>query len=206
VNLTLVPRTQSDLQQQDEPDQQQDEPDEQQDEPDEPDQQQDEPDEPDQQQDEPDEPDQQQDEPDQQQDEPDQQQDEPDEPDQQQDEPDEPDQQQEDQPLQQQDELDLTSSSTSSSPVVLKSLVVDLDEYHRFLDKKEHLDQQEKKLKDQETYVQKSENSLEIIQTGSGTEEDSTENLIIRRSQCDEIYDNLIKEFFNILIIRKISR
>ena len=88
-------------------------------------------------------------------------------------------------------------------------------QYDRLLDKV----RQEKKLKDQlETCavkkeniiknenVVKNENSLENIQTGSGTEEDSTENLIIRRSQCDEIYDNLIKEFFNILIIRKISR
>jgi len=34
---------------------------------------------------------------------------------------------------------DLTSSSTSSSPVVLK-ILIDLDEYHRLLDKKDHLD------------------------------------------------------------------
>ncbi len=40
---------------------------------------------------------------------------------------------------------DLASSSTSSSPAVLK-IVIDLDEYHRLLDIKEHLDRQEKKL------------------------------------------------------------
>ena len=68
---------------------------------------------------------------------------------------------------------DLASSSTSSSPAVLK-IVIDLDEYHRLLDKKEHLDRQEKKLKEQlEASVIKNENSLENIQTGSGTEEDS---------------------------------
>jgi hypothetical protein len=68
---------------------------------------------------------------------------------------------------------DLASSSTSSSPAVLK-IVIDLDEYHRLLDKKDHLDRQEKKLKEQlEASVIKNENSLENIQTGSGTEEDS---------------------------------
>ena len=68
---------------------------------------------------------------------------------------------------------DLTSSSTSSSPAVLK-IVIDLDEYHRLLDKKDHLDRQEKKLKEQlEASAIKNENSLENIQTGSGTEEDS---------------------------------
>jgi DNA anti-recombination protein RmuC len=68
---------------------------------------------------------------------------------------------------------DLASSSTSSSPAVLK-ILIDLDEYHRLLDKKEHLDRQEKKLKEQlEASVIKNENSLENIQTGSGTEEDS---------------------------------
>ena len=80
---------------------------------------------------------------------------------------------------------DLTSSSTSSSPVVVK-ILIDFDEYQRLLEKKEHLDRQEKKLKDQlETCavkkeniiknenVVKNENSLENIQTGSGTEEDS---------------------------------
>ena len=68
---------------------------------------------------------------------------------------------------------DLASSSTSSSPAVLK-IVIDLDEYHRLLDIKEHLDRQEKKLKEQlEASVIKNENSLENIQTGSGTEEDS---------------------------------
>jgi len=72
---------------------------------------------------------------------------------------------------------DLASSSTSSSPAVLK-IVIDLDEYHRLLDKKEHLDRQEKKLKEQlEASVIKNENSLENIQTGSGTEEDSKKPL-----------------------------
>jgi hypothetical protein len=72
---------------------------------------------------------------------------------------------------------DLTSSSTSSSPAVLK-IVIDLDEYHRLLDKKEHLDRQEKKLKEQlEASAIKNENSLENIQTGSGTEEDSKKPL-----------------------------
>jgi DNA anti-recombination protein RmuC len=68
---------------------------------------------------------------------------------------------------------DLASSSTSSSPAALK-ILIDLDEYHRLLDIKEHLDRQEKKLKEQlEASVIKNENSLENIQTGSGTEEDS---------------------------------
>lgn len=72
---------------------------------------------------------------------------------------------------------DLASSSTSSSPAVLK-IVIDLDEYHRLLDKKEHLDRQEKKLKEQlEASAIKNENSLENIQTGSGTEEDSKKPL-----------------------------
>jgi uncharacterized protein YydD (DUF2326 family) len=72
---------------------------------------------------------------------------------------------------------DLASSSTSSSPAVLK-IVIDLDEYHRLLDKKDHLDRQEKKLKEQlEASVIKKENSLENIQTGSGTEEDSKKPL-----------------------------
>jgi len=72
---------------------------------------------------------------------------------------------------------DLASSSTSSSPAVLK-IVIDLDEYHRLLDKKDHLDRQEKKLKEQlEASVIKNENSLENIQTGSGTEEDSKKPL-----------------------------
>ncbi len=41
---------------------------------------------------------------------------------------------------------DLASSSTSSSPAALK-ILIDLDEYHRLLDIKEHLDRQEKKEK-----------------------------------------------------------
>lgn len=72
---------------------------------------------------------------------------------------------------------DLASSSTSSSPAALK-ILIDLDEYHRLLDIKEHLDRQEKKLKEQlEASVIKNENSLENIQTGSGTEEDSKKPL-----------------------------
>ncbi len=56
--------------------------------------------------------------------------------------------------------------------------MIDLDKYHRLLDKKEHLDRQEKKLKEQlEASVIKNENSLENIQTGSGTEEDSKKPL-----------------------------
>ena len=82
---------------------------------------------------------------------------------------------------------DLTSSSTSSSPLVAK-ILIDVYEYFLLLDevkanqnRYDHLmAQREKKLKDQlETCavknenIVKNENSLENIQTGSGTEEDS---------------------------------
>ena len=58
---------------------------------------------------------------------------------------------------------DLTSSSTSSSPVVVK-ILIDFDEYQRLLEKKEHLDRQEKKLKDQlETCAVKKENIVKNL-------------------------------------------
>ncbi len=64
------------------------------------------------------------------------------------------------------------------------------------LDKKDHLDRQEKKLKDQlESSVQKNENSLENIQTGSGTEEDSNVSLnSLDHTTLQTIIDSVVEK------------
>ena len=98
--------------------------------------------------------------------------------------------------------VDPTSSSTSSSPVVLK-ILIDLDEYLRLLDKKDHLDRQEKKLKDQlESSVKKNENSLENSQTGSGTEDHSANSNVspnsLDHNTLQTIVDSVVEKIKSI--------
>ena len=82
--------------------------------------------------------------------------------------------------------MDLTSSSTSNSPIIIKVLI-DLDEYLRIESKQKHFEEQEKKFKEQ-LVTSKIENQKENqVEQGSSGENIQTENTAIHQFDANTL-------------------
>jgi hypothetical protein len=94
---------------------------------------------------------------------------------------------------------DPSSSSTSKSPIVTKTLI-DLAEYNRLLDLKHHLDHQEKKLSEQLQHsVHQHQQKGEGESSSTGETKEEEEASIASEPQKDDSKHQIVSEILTIL-------